>query len=85
MELGYTRELYLKSLRVTILQKTERFKVTNKGKPPGMFSLACNLLKMNVYPNDFEKVILAKNPFDCNQIRSNQIAASINTLNHFHF
>ena len=34
--MGYTRELYLKSLRG---------KVTNKWKRPRMFSLACNLMK----------------------------------------
>ena len=47
------------------------FKVTNKGKPPNMFLLACNLLKMDDYSNDFEKVFLARNPCDCNQMRSN--------------
>ena len=38
---------------------------------------------MDAYYNDFQRTFLAKNPCDCNQIRSNQIAASINALNHF--
>ena len=46
MELGYTGEIYLKSLRRTIL-RNQLFKVTNKGKPPPMFSLAWNLIKNN--------------------------------------
>ena len=50
-----------------------------------IFSLTCNLLKMDAYSNDFQKIFLARNPCDCNQIRSNQIAASVNALNHFHF
>ena len=37
------------------------------------------------YCNDFQKNFLARNIVDCNQIRSNQIAASVNALNHFHF
>ena len=49
-------EIYLKGL----------FKVSNKGKLPWMFSLACNLLKIDAYCNDFEKIFLAKNPCDCN-------------------
>ena len=54
---------------------SQLFKVTNKRKPPPMiFSLTCNLLKMDVYSNDFQKSFLAKNPCDCNQIRlSDQI------------
>ena len=40
-----------------------------------MFSLACNLLKMDTYSNNFQNIFLAKNPCDC-QIRSNQIVAS---------
>ena len=48
-----------------------------------MFSLARNLLRMDAYPNDFEKIFLAKNPCDCSKIRSNQRAASVNDLNHF--
>ena len=74
MELGYSREFYLKSLRGNILQKSIR-----------MFSLACNLLKMDAYSNDFEKIFLVKKNCDCNHIRSNQVAASVNALNHFHF
>ena len=50
-----------------------------------MFSLACNLLKMDAYSNDFEKIFLAKNPRNCNQIRSNEIAVSVNALNKFYF
>ena len=50
-----------------------------------MFLSACNLLKMDAYSNDFQKTFLAKNPCDWIQIRSNQIAASVNVLNHFHF
>ena len=49
-----------------------------------MFSLTCNLLKMDAYSNDFQKIFLAKNHWDC-QIRSNEIAASVNTMNHFNF
>ena len=51
------------------------------------FSLTCNVVKMEVYySNDFQKVFLARNPAcDCNQIRSNQIAASVNALNYFSF
>ena len=29
--------------------------------PPRMFSLACNLLKMDAYSNDFEKIFLLTN------------------------
>ena len=50
-----------------------------------MFSLACKLLKMDAYANNFEKKFIAKNPCNCNQIRSNQIPANVNALNHFHF
>ena len=50
-----------------------------------MFSLACNLLKMDAYSNGFQNMVLAKNPYNCKQIRSNQIAASGNALNHFIF
>ena len=50
-----------------------------------MFLLACNVLKMDDYYNNFQKNFLAKNPGDCNQIRPNQIAATENSLNHFHF
>ena len=50
-----------------------------------MYSLACNLLKIDAYSDDFEKIFLAKNPCDCNQIRSNQISISANVLNHFFF
>ena len=50
-----------------------------------IFLLTCNLVKMDAYSNDFQKIFLAKNPCYCNQIRQNQIAASVNTLNHFHF
>ena len=65
---------------------SQLFKVTNKGKPPPMiFLLTCNLLKIDVYSDDFQKMFLAKNPYDCNQIRSNQIAVTVNAPNHFHF
>ena len=47
-----------------------------------MFSSACNLLKMDAYSNDFQEIVLAKNPCYCHQIRSNQ---RVNVLNHFHF
>ena len=50
-----------------------------------MFSLACNLLKMDAYSNDFQKTFLAKNRCDSKQIISNQIVASVNILNDFHF
>ena len=50
-----------------------------------MFSFASNLLIMDAYPNDFEEMFLAKSPCNCNQIRSNQIAASVNAPKHFHF
>ena len=49
------------------------------------FTLDFNLLKMGTYANDFQTFFLAKNSWDCNQIRSNQIAASLNSLNRFHF
>ena len=49
-----------------------------------MFPLASNLLKMDVYSNDFQKIFLAKNPRD-NQNKSDQIVASVNTMNNFHF
>ena len=66
--------------------KSQLFKVTNNGKPPPMiFSLTCNLLKMSTYSNDFQKIFLAKNPCDSKQIRSNQITAGVNALNHFVF
>ena len=41
-----------------------------------MFSLACNLLKMDTLSNDIHKIFLAQNPCNGNQIRSNQMAAS---------
>ena len=44
MELSYIREIYLKSLRKTISQKSD-FKVANKGKSAWTFSLACNFPK----------------------------------------
>ena len=50
-----------------------------------IFWLTCNLLKIDAYSNDFQKSFLAKNPCDWNQIRSNQVTASVNALNHFHF
>ena len=49
------------------------------------FLLTCNLLKMDTYSNDFQKTFLAKNRYDCNRIRSDQIAASANALSYFHF
>ena len=78
---GCKTQIYLKSLRRTYC-KSQLFKVTNKGKPPAMiFSLTCKLLKMDAYSNDFRKIFPDRNPCDCNQIRSNQIAASVNALN----
>ena len=78
-------QIYLKSLRRKIFQ-SQVFKVTNKAKSPSMiFSLTCNFLKMDAYSNDSQNIFLAKNPCDCNQIRSNWKTASVNTLNHFHF
>ena len=50
-----------------------------------IFSLTWNLLKMDAYSNNFQKIFLAKNPCDCKQIRSNQAAASANALTHVHF
>ena len=62
-------QIYLRSLRRTPC-KSQIFKVGNKVKPhPIISSLTCNLLKMDVYSNDFQK----------------QIAASVNALNHFYF
>ena len=84
MELGYTRDLYLKMFRGQSC-KSQLFKATNKENPPQMFSLACNLLKMDACSNDFEAIFIAKNPSGCNQMTSNQIATNINALNHFHF
>ena len=61
MELGYSREIYLKTLRKIILQKPAFVdKVINKGKSPQMFSSSCKLLKMDAYANDFQKIFLAK-------------------------
>ena len=70
------KELFLKSCRRTILQKYV-FNVVNKGKPPLMFSLACNLSKMDAQFNDAEKIFLPKKLCNCNQTRSNQIAAKM--------
>ena len=42
----------------------EIFKFINKGKPPRVFSLTCNLLKMDAYSNDFQKIFLAKKHWD---------------------
>ena len=50
-----------------------------------MFSLVFNLQKRDTYSNDFQKFFLAKNPCDRNQIRSDEIVASVNALNHFYF
>ena len=44
MELGHTRETYLKILKSQSC-KSQLLKVTNQGKPPRMFSLAYNLPK----------------------------------------
>ena len=41
---------------------SQLFKITNKEKPPRLFSLASYILKMDAYLNDFEKIFLAKNP-----------------------
>ena len=63
---GCKTQIYLKSLRGTSC-KSLLFKVTNEEKPtPMIFSLTCNLLKMDAYDNDFQKIFLAKNPCDCN-------------------
>ena len=40
---------------------------------------------MDAYYNDFKEIFLGRNPCDYNQIRSDQIAASLNILHHFHF
>ena len=50
-----------------------------------IFSLTFKLLRIDAYSSDFQKKVLSKNPGDCNQIRPNQIAASVNALNYFHF
>ena len=71
-------------LKENHLAKVSFLKVFNKGEPPRMFPLASNLLKMDVYSNDFQKIFLAKNPRD-NQNKSDQIVASVNTMNNFHF
>ena len=84
MELGYTRNLYLKIFEGQSCE-SQLFKATNKENLPRMFSLACNLLKMDACSNDFEAIFIAKNPSGCNQMTSNQIATNINALNHFHF
>ena len=65
---GCKIQIYLKSLRKRSC-KNQLFKVTNKAKhTPMIFSLTCNLLKMDAYYNDFEKIFLDKKPCDCNQI-----------------
>ena len=46
-----------------------------------MFSLACKLLKIDAYSNGFQKIFLGENLYDCNQIISNQIAATIPHIN----
>ena len=84
MELGHTRDLYLKMFRGQSC-KSQLFKGTNKENPPQMFSLACNLLKMDARSNDFEALFIVKNPSGCNQMTSNQVGTNINALNHFHF
>ena len=50
-----------------------------------IFSLTWNLVKMDAYSIDFQKIFPGMNPCDCDQIRSNQIATGVNALNHFHF
>ena len=65
MELGYTREIYLKSLRGTVLQKSQLFKVTNKGKTPRMFSLACKLTKNNV---EFLPIVISSKKARANNV-----------------
>ena len=42
-----------------------------------MFSLICNLLKMDAYSNGFQKIFRARSFCDCKQISSHQIAASV--------
>ena len=67
-----TRKIYLKVMEEQIWQ-SQLVKVINIGKSPRMFSLACNLLKMDTYSNDFQNLFL-DNPYDCNQItKSDQI------------
>ena len=83
--LGYIRESFTWKVQKEQSSKSQLFKVANKWKPPCMFSLPCNFLKMGAYSNDLEKIFLAKNPCNCNQIRSSQITANVNALNHFHF
>ena len=65
MELGYTREIYLKSLRGTVLQKSQLFKVTNKGKPPRVFSLVCKLTKNNV---EFLPIVISSKKVPANNV-----------------
>ena len=62
----------------------EIFKDIDKGKPTRMFSLTCNLLKMDAYSDGFLKKFLVKNHWVC-QIRSNHIFASVNVMNRFNF
>ena len=71
MEQGYTWEIYLKSLRKTILKKL--LKVTNKRKPPRMFSFSCNLTKNNV--EYLPPKILSK------KVRANNVDVSTITIN----
>ena len=47
--------LYRRDFLEKFKENNQLFENINKGKPPGMFSLACNLLKMDAYVNDFQK------------------------------
>ena len=71
MELGYTGEIYLKSLRRTIL-RNQFFKVTNKGKLPPMFSLACRLIK-----NDVEYLSIG---ISLKKVRANNVGFSTSEI-----
>ena len=75
MKLDYTREMYLKKFKESNIAKVSISKLL----------LACNLLNMDAYSNDDQKIFLAKKLCDCNHVRSNQIAGSVNALKHFHF
>ena len=59
------------------------FKENNLAKVSFLKLLIKLLSKINVYSNNFQKTFQAKNPCDCNQIRSNHRVGSVNALNYF--
>ena len=67
MELGYTREIHLKSLRRA---NASFFKITNKGKSHRMFSLAFNFTKSDVefLPNEISSKKVCANNVDFSTI-----------------